>query len=254
MKLIVLVAGFAVRLYPLTVDRPKALLPIARRGEAVGRPLIEYVVEHVACVPDFDRVYVVTNARFAPVFAAWGTRYFQSATLRQWTLVDDGVTREEERRGAIGDLALTLEREGIEDDVVVVAGDNLFGEPLRGFAGFCREKNAPVLGVYDVGDLEAVKKYNALQHTADGRITGFEEKPSHPTSTVTGVALYYYPRWVLPKVREYLAAGNNPDQPGRLVQWLYPKTACYVWRVPGIWFDIGSHESYVAAGRAFGMQ
>jgi len=114
-----------------------------------------------------------------------------------------------------------------------------------------RETGKPVLGVYDVGNLEEIKKYNAIEIDADGHISFFEEKPSEPKSTVTGIALYYYPKSTLPLIRQYLAEGNNPDQPGRLVQWLYPRTAFCVWQVRGTWYDVGSHETLAEADRIF---
>jgi len=111
--------------------------------------------------------------------------------------------------------------------------------------------NAPVLAVYDVGSLEEIKKYNSITLDAAGQITFFEEKPKQPTSTLTGIALYYYPKAVLPLIRQYVADGNNPDQPGRLVQWLYKRTPVYTWRVPAIWFDIGSKENLEQANQIF---
>ena len=108
-----------------------------------------------------------------------------------------------------------------------------------------------MLAVYDVGDLEQIKKYNSISLAADSRITFFEEKPKAPTSTLTGIALYYYPRHALPLIRQYVAEGNNPDQPGRLVQWLYPRTPVFTWKVPGLWFDIGSKETLEEANRIF---
>ena len=116
---------------------------------------------------------------------------------------------------------------------------------------YCLRRNAPVLGVYDVGDLEEIKKYNAIETDEEGRITYFEEKPTQPKSTLTGIALYYYPKWTLPLIKQYIAEGNNPDQPGRLVQWLYPRTPFYIWRVPGVWYDVGSKETLEEANRNF---
>ena len=135
---------------------------------------------------------------------------------------------------------------------MIVAGDNLFGEKLGGFGKFCREKNAPVLALYDVGNLEEIKKYSSISVAADSRITVFEEKPKHPTSTLAGIALYFYPKSTIPLIKQYVAEGNNPDQPGRLVQWLYPRTPVYTWRVPGLWFDIGSKETLQEANIIFG--
>jgi glucose-1-phosphate thymidylyltransferase len=249
MKVIILAAGYATRLYPLTLTRPKPLLPVA------GKPMIEYVLDNVAAIPGIDCVYVVTNAKFADQFQKWADDYHPSpgaanAALR-FTIVNDGSTDDSNKLGAIGDLNLVLRTERIDDDVIVVAGDNLFSEPLAEFGRVCREKNAPVLAVYDVGSLEDIKKYNAITFDSSGRITFFEEKPKQPTSTVTGIALYYYPRSSIPLIRQYVDEGNNPDQPGRLIQWLYPKTPVYVWNVPGIWYDIGSKETLEEANRIF---
>jgi len=108
-----------------------------------------------------------------------------------------------------------------------------------------------VEAVYDVGNLEEIKKYNSITTDSDGRITFFEEKPKHPVSTLTGIALYYYPKSTIALIKQYIGEGNNPDQPGRLVQWLYPRTAVYTWRVPGLWFDIGSKETLEEANKIF---
>jgi glucose-1-phosphate thymidylyltransferase len=133
----------------------------------------------------------------------------------------------------------------------VVAGDNLFSESVEGFGKFAREKKAPVLAVYDVGSLEQIKKYNSISIDPQGKITFFEEKPKVPTSTLTGIALYYYPKETLPLIKQYVKEGNNPDQPGRLVQWLYTRTPVYTWTVPGLWYDIGSKETLEEANRIF---
>jgi glucose-1-phosphate thymidylyltransferase len=144
-----------------------------------------------------------------------------------------------------------LTREKVDDDVIVVAGDNLFSEKLTDFGRCCREKRAPVLAVYDVGDLEQIKKYNSITLDGDGRITFFEEKPKNPTSTLTGIALYFYPKATIPKIKQYISEGNNPDQPGRLVQWLYTREPVYTWKVPGLWYDIGSKETLEEANKIF---
>jgi glucose-1-phosphate thymidylyltransferase len=132
-----------------------------------------------------------------------------------------------------------------------VAGDNLFDSSLAPFVDFCRKKKTAVLAVYDVGDLEAIKKYNSITLDAEGKITFFEEKPKNPTSTLTGIALYYFPPEVVEMIKTYIAEGNNPDQPGRLIQWLYPRVPVYTWTVPGRWFDIGSKETLEEADRIF---
>jgi glucose-1-phosphate thymidylyltransferase len=245
MKVVILAAGYATRLYPLTLTQPKPLLPVA------GKPMIEYVLDNLAPVDGIDQVYVVTNAKFAGQLQAWANHYQAAHAKLTFTIVNDGSTDDTNKLGAIGDLHLVINRERVEDDILVVAGDNLFSQSLEDFGVFCRKKNAPVLAVYDVGNLEQIKKYNAITMDADDRITFFEEKPKNPTSTLTGIALYYYPRSVVPLIRQYMAEGNNPDQPGRLVQWLYPRTPVYTWTVPGIWYDIGSKETLEEANRIF---
>jgi len=245
MKVIVLAAGYATRLYPLTLTQPKPLLPVA------GKPMIEYVLDNLAPIGGIDRIYVVTNAKFAAHFQKWSDHYRAAGSELNFTIVNDGSTDDTNKLGAIGDMHHVLKTQRVDDDLIVVAGDNLFSEKLGDFGKFCREKKAPVLALYDVGDLEQIKKYNAISVNGDGRITFFEEKPRNPTSTLTGIALYFYPKNTLPFIRQYIAEGNNPDQPGRLVQWLYPRTPVYTWRVPGIWYDIGSRETLEEAGRVF---
>jgi len=244
-KLIILAAGYATRLYPLTLDKPKPLLEVA------GKPMIEHVLASLGSVPQVDRVYVVTNAKFAGHFEQWAKNYAAKAGGPSITVINDGTTDDTNKLGAIGDLNLVLTRENVDDDVIVVAGDSLFDSGLEGFAELCLKIQAPTVGVYDVGDLEQIKKYNNIGTDAEGRITSFEEKPSRPVSTVTAIALYFYPRAALPLVRQYIAEGNNPDQPGRLGQWMYTRTPFYTWKVPGSWYDIGSKETLAEADAVF---
>jgi glucose-1-phosphate thymidylyltransferase len=245
MKLVILAAGYATRLYPLTLTQPKPLLPVA------GKPMIDHVLDNLAGAREIDRVYVVTNAKFASHFQSWADAYRASKSHINFTIVNDGSTDDKNKLGAIGDLHLVLSREGVDDDVIVVAGDNLFSDPIDGFVTFARGTNAPVVAVYDVGNLEQVKQYNSITVDHTGRITFFEEKPKNPTSTLTAIALYYYPKFALPLIHQYIAEGNNPDQPGRLVQWLYPRVPVYTWQVPGLWYDIGSRETLEEANRIF---
>jgi glucose-1-phosphate thymidylyltransferase len=245
MKVIILAAGYATRLYPLTLTQPKPLLPVA------GQPMIDYVLDNLAPIGGIDRIYVVTNAKFAGHFQQWSTDYRANKAKLNFTIVNDRSTDDTNKLGAIGDIHFVITSQNVTDDIIVVAGDNLFSEKLSDFGRFCREKNAPVLAVYDVGNLEEIKKYNAINLDGDGRITFFEEKPKNPTSTLTGIALYFYPKSTLPLIKQYIAEGNNPDQPGRLVQWLYQRLPVYTWKVPGLWYDIGSKESLEEANRIF---
>ena len=248
MKVLILAAGYATRLYPLTLTQPKPLLPVA------GKPMIEYVLDNLAPIGGIDRVYVVTNAKFAGHFQKWADQYRAEKAQLDFTIVNDKSTDDSNKLGAIGDLHLVITKEKVDDDLIVVAGDNLFSQSLEGFGQVCRAKKAPVLGVYDVRSLEDVKKYSSIEVAPDGKITSFLEKPQNPKSSLIGIALYFYPKATLPLIKQYIAEGNNPDQPGRLVQWLFPRTPVYTWTVPGLWFDIGSKETLEEANRIFATQ
>jgi len=239
LKAVILAGGYATRLYPLTRDRPKHLL------EVDGRPILELLLERLP-LGELDAVYVVTNAKFADRFREWAESYPADIIV-----LDDGTTSEEDRLGAIGDLQLVIESEDLDDDLIVAAGDNIFTERLDDFARFGRERDAAAIAVYDIGDLEAMKQLSSIGVDADSRLVTFEEKPEQPESTLAGIALYFYPRAIVPLVGEYLAEGNNPDQPGRLIGWLYERTPVYAWRVPGRWFDIGTPETLAEAERLF---
>ena len=234
MKAVILAAGYATRLYPLTLDRPKHLLEVG------GRPILDLLLDRLP-VEELETVYVVTNSKFAPRFREWAESHPAGIEV-----IDDGTTSDDDRLGAIGDLQLVIST-GIDDDLLVAAGDSLFSDPLDGFVRFARERAAPVIAAYDVGDLEEIKRLSAIEVDEDSRVTSFQEKPERPTSTLAGIALYFYPRSMLPLVAEYLEAGNNPDQPGRLLQWLHERTPVYAWLVPGRWFDIGTPETLAEA-------
>jgi glucose-1-phosphate thymidylyltransferase len=238
-KAVILAAGYATRLYPLTLDRPKHLLEVG------GRPILEQLLERLP-LAELDAIYVVTNAKFAPLFREWADEYPANVVV-----IDDGTSTEEDRLGAIGDLALVIAGEHLDDDLLVAAGDSLFTERLDGFVRFGRERAAVATAVYDVGDLDAMKRLSLVAVAEDSRVTSFEEKPERPTSTLAGIALYFFPRTALPLVAEYLAEGNNPDQPGRLLAWLYRRTPVYAWRVPGLWLDIGTPDTLAEAEALF---
>jgi glucose-1-phosphate thymidylyltransferase len=245
MNILILAAGYATRLYPLTENKAKPLLEVA------GKPMIEWVLDNLAPIPDIGQVLVVTNQKFAAHFTEWAADYQQRQPRLHFRIVNDGSTSDVDKLGAIGDIHFALNRENLfGEDLIVVAGDNLFSQPIDGFAAFAKNHPATI-AVYDVGSPEEVKKYNNITVDATGRITEFEEKPASPSSTKSGIALYYYRKDVLPMINQYVEEGNNPDQPGRLVQWLYPRIEFRTWDVPGTWFDIGSKETLLEANHVF---
>ena len=246
MNALILAAGYATRLYPLTLTKAKPLLEVA------GKPMIEWVMDNLAPVPDLETIYIVTNDKFAADFKAWADGYQDRHSSFKFKIVNDGSTSDDDKLGAIGDINLVLTREDQlkKSDLIVIAGDNLFSEPLTDFVE-CAKQSEAAVGVYDVGSLETIKKYGNISVDADGIITHFEEKPEKPKSTLAAIALYYYSREVLPLFTTYVAAGNNPDQPGRFVQWLYPRKPVKTFQIKGKWLDIGSKETLEDANKVF---
>lgn len=245
MNVLILAAGYATRLYPLTLNKAKPLLEIA------GKPMIEWIVDHLGSGPGLGTIYIVTNDKFASDFQAWASSYEQKKPGGKFKVINDGSTSDNEKLGAIGDINLVMTRENlVTDDLLVVAGDNLFSESLSGFVEFAKSKPATV-AVYDVGSLETIKKYGSVTVDENGLITHFEEKSPKPTSTLAAIALYYYSREVLSLFTTYLAAGNNPDQPGRFLQWLYTRKPVHTFQMKGLWLDIGSKETLEEANKIF---
>ena len=251
MNALILAAGYATRLYPLTLNKAKPLLEVG------GKPIIEWLFDNLASVPALQTVYIVTNDKFASDFQNWANSYqarFGSAKGRSGsdiTIINDGSKSDSDKLGAIGDINLVLTRENLtNDDLLVIAGDNLFQQPLNDFVNAAKRSQATV-AVHDVGNLEAMKKYGTVTVDTSGVITNFEEKPAKPKSTLAAVALYYYSRDVLPLFTTYLAAGNNPDQPGLFLQWLYTRKPVNTFEIKGRWLDIGSKETLENADKIF---
>jgi glucose-1-phosphate thymidylyltransferase len=245
MNVLILAAGYATRLYPLTLNKAKPLLEVA------GKPMIEWVLDNLAPIPEITGVYVVTNDKFAKDFEAWAKQYAKSHPKLKFKIVNDGSRSDADKLGAIGDIRLVLNREDLKKEpLIVVAGDNLFSEPLTDFAAHAKG-SAATLATYDVGDLEAMKKYSAIEVDEENVITHFEEKPAKPQTTLTGIALYYFSPEVLELFTTYIAAGNNPDQPGRFIQWLYTRRPVKTYQIKGTWYDIGSKETLEEANRIF---
>lgn len=245
MKLLILAAGYATRLYPLTKNTAKPLLEVA------GRPMIEHVLATTDGIRELDGIFVVTNEKFARDFEAWAVAYRQSRpSCLPITVVNDHSTDDSNKLGAIGDIQLAIDSQQIADDLLIIGGDNLFKSSLVELARLAA-KRGPTLGVYDIGNLEEMKKYGCVSLDADGRIIEFVEKSPQPKTTLAAMCLYYYPRAVLPLIDQYVKEGNNPDQPGRLIAWLYPRQAVYAHPIRGQWLDIGSFETLEQANREF---
>src|SRR5882724_3865307 len=245
MNALILAAGYATRLYPLTLNKAKPLLEVG------GKPIIEWLFDNLASLQNLGTVYIVTNNKFANDFQNWANGYQDRHPQMKIKIINDGSTSDDDKLGAIGDINLVLTRENLtKDDLLVIAGDNLFEQPLSDFVNAAKKWPATV-AVHDVGNLEAMKKYGTVTIDNKGVITNFEEKPKQPKSTLAAVALYYYSREVLPLFTTYLAAGNNPDQPGLFLQWLYTRKPVNTFEIKGRWLDIGSKETLKSADEIF---
>ncbi|MGH3003173.1 MAG: nucleotidyltransferase family protein [Gaiellaceae bacterium] len=235
MKAVLLAAGYATRLRPLTDTWAKELLPVG------GRPILDSIVDAVAEVGEVDSIHVVTNAHKAPAFVEW-------AKSHDARVHDDGTTSNDDRLGAIGDLQLVVDRIGEGDDLLVIAGDNLFEFSLPDFVGFWRSKGvASAVAVRDVGSRELASRYGIVELAGDDRVVDFVEKPVDPPSTLAATATYLFHRRHVPLVRTYLGDGNPPDQPGRFVAWLQQREPVYGWTFHARWFDIGDREQLLEA-------
>jgi len=237
MNVLILAAGYATRLYPLTLNKAKPLLVVG------GKPIIEWVVDNLRDVPDLETIYVVTNDKFAADFQAWSELYQKRHLQFRFKIINDGSRSDDDKLGAIGDINFVVTREKLgQSSLLIIAGDNLFTESLKGFVTYAKGSAATV-GVYDVSTPEAVKKYGNVLIDDNGIITHLEEKPQNPRGTLAAIALYYYSPEVLSLLTTYLAAGNNADQPGRFVQWLHTRKPVKTFQVKGQWLDIGSKET-----------
>ena len=234
MRGIILAGGSGTRLWPITKGISKQLMPI------YDKPMIYYPLSTLM-MAGINEILIITTPEYNAQFRA---------------LLGDGselgITLEYAVQPSPDGLAqaFIIGEEFIGDEgVALVLGDNIFhgsglGSALRNHT----DVDGALIFAYQVSDPTA---YGVVEFDDDFRAISIEEKPAHPKSTLTGIALYYYPKSALPLIRQYVEEGNNPDQPGRLVQWLYPRTPVYVWDVPGLWYDIGSKETLEEANRIF---
>jgi glucose-1-phosphate thymidylyltransferase len=237
---LVLAAGYATRLRPLTDDAAKSLLPVG------GRPMLSWILDKLEEVEALDAVHVVTNSRYSHDFDRWAA----DAERRLPIVVhDDGTTSNEDRLGAIGDVRLSVERAGLGyDDLLVVAGDNLFDFSLVELVHRWQEKGtASAVALYDCGDLELATHYAVVSVDGDGRVRSFVEKPSDPASTLVATANYVYHRDHVALVGTYLDEGGTPDAPGNFLAWLHRREPVFGFTFGGSWLDIGNHDQLLTA-------
>lgn len=243
MKVILLCAGYATRLYPLTENTPKPLLSVG------SRPILEWILDRVQEVQGVDAAYIITNHKFAGHFADWvkKTRY-------PWPVevIDDQTSSDETRLGALGDLAYALKQKNVgREDVLVIAGDNLFTFDLAEFVNRARATTHAAIAVYDVQDRELAKQYGLVLTAADGKVIEFLEKPQNPPTTLASCGLYWLPAKTRLLLDRYISDGHNSDQPGHYMRWLAETAGLYAVPLKGEWLDIGDRASYDKANTQY---
>ncbi len=239
MKTIILAGGYATRLFPITQDRPKPLLPVA------GKPIIDYILAS-GSLP--DRPIISTNRRFVPQFETW-----QAESGWDVDLVVEETTREEEKLGTVGAMAFLVEKLGIDEDILVVGGDNIFEFSIEDLLAAYHGR--PLVALFDLKDLERVRGRYGVAIVKDNVIANFQEKPERPKSTLTSTACYIYPKQVLPLISEFHdKAEAGKDAPGYLNEWLLKEKRLHI--DPFIfetgWYDIGDRASYIEANQHVG--
>ena len=244
MKALILAAGYATRLYPLTKQYPKPLL------EVKGKPIIDYIINKLKPVSAIDEIYIVTNSKFIFNFRKWAKSI---KCLKKITLVDDLTKNNQDRLGAIGDINFVIKRQKVKDDLLVIGGDNLFSGSLKGLLDFSK-KNIPAasIGLFRLKQKKDACRYGVVKLDNQKRVINFQEKPAKPESNMVAMCLYYIPKVYLSLIEEYVRGKNKKaDATGSYIAWLKDKIDVYGYVFSGSWFDIGDYKYLNAAKNNF---
>lgn len=243
MIVIILAAGYAVRLQPLTLNTSKSLLEINKRK------ILDRIVDKISAVKGISKIFVVSNARFFENFSQWlkGSKYKKIVSL-----VNDGTLTNETRLGAIKDMEFVIRQKTIDDDLMVVAGDNLFDFNLNDFVKFAKDKTDGIsVALFDIAEKELAKNFGVVKIDDKGKIVSFEEKPPAPQSTLVSTGVYYFPKNMVSYITEYVRMENKFDAPGYYVSWLVLRGMAHGFKFKEDWYDIGNIESYRKANEEY---
>ncbi|MDY3971571.1 MAG: nucleotidyltransferase family protein [Clostridia bacterium] len=238
MQCILLAAGYATRLYPLTENMPKALLKLG------DKTILEMVTDKIDEVGDVETIYIVTNEKFYTQFSDWSKTYKGPKKIK---VLNDHTTNNDNRLGAIGDLKYVIDMENIDDEILVMASDNIFGFPLTDFTDMYRVKDKDMICAHTIENKNDLHSMGVVELEEDGKVKSFEEKPENPKSDLGVPPFYLYKKDTLPLIDEYLKEGNNPDAPGHFIPWLIGKKDVYAYVFDAVRIDIGTPESYYDA-------
>lgn len=241
-KAIVPSAGYATRLYPLTKNRPKALL------EVKGKPILEHIIARIRALPRVNAITVVSNDKYFKEFEEWAKGFKSAIPIK---ILNDGTKSNEDRKGQVGDIQFAIDSENIEKDLLVVAGDNLFNFSLKPAYDFFKEKNCIVNGLWESKSIETAKQQGIAVIDSDKRITEFQEKDTNPKSTLISLGLYFLPKEKVKLFKQFIEEGNNADKMGYFMIWLLSKERLSGYVYKEKWFDIGWHSALEKARKEF---
>lgn len=243
MKNIVIAAGYATRLGELTKNFPKPLLKIGS-STILGRML-----DDIDRISEIDEHIIITNHKFAPIFEEWkkGLNYQKPITI-----IDDGTSTNETRLGAVCDLLFAMEKRSIDDDLLVVAADNLLFFSFQEFVEFARMKNTSCIMCHEQASIKKLQRTGVVELDTDLKVLGMEEKPQVPKSHWAVPPFYIYLKKDLDLVRHSVENGCGKDAPGNLAHYMVEHTIMHAWPMSAGRFDIGSLDTYYEAIEKYG--
>ena len=238
MKCLILAAGYATRLYPLTENFPKPLLKVG------DKPILDWLISDIDRAGCVDEYVVISNHRFAPIFEEWAASRHARPDRASITVLDDGTSSNETRLGAVRDLQFAMDELGLDDDLLVIAGDNLLDFSLVQFIDYARAKGTSCVMRYYEPSIEKLRKTGVATVDDEGLILSMAEKPAEPQSHWCCPPFYFYRRADVPLVKVGIDSGCGVDAPGSFIAWLATQTPVYAWPMPGRRYDIGNLASY----------
>ncbi len=243
MNTIILAGGYATRLWPITKEKAKPLLPLG------GKPILGYILDELEQLEDIDKIYITTNERFKSSFE----EYLKNREEEKYELIIEKQEAEEEKFGAIGGIINALEK-GERTDYLVIGGDNYYSFEIGDFLELVHEKDGIVNACFEVESLEEAKNYGIVAFDHNKKITDFQEKPEEPKSRMASTAFYYFPENILDIFEEYenywegrISRDKYLDEPGRFLSWTSERYDCYAYPFKGTWADVGTRQGYLRA-------
>lgn len=233
MKAIILCAGYATRLYPITLDFPKHLLEIN------NKPILEFIYDKINKISYIDEIIVVTNNKFYPNFRKWADSIDKNIKV-----INDNTNNDNEKLGGIGDLHFVINKSKINDDLLIILGDNFFEFDLKKFVNFAIKTNKVILAGYDINDFEEAKRFGVLKINDKNILLDFQEKPENPSSSLISTGIYFFPKKKIKFIYDYMKTNENKDGPGYLIKSLCPRKEVFVYVFKEPWYDIGTLKQY----------